>query len=171
MKRIVIAMLTVCCTATAWSAEDGKNLLTKKWRTYKSGAGKVVIQNDGIIACDLAEGGQKNASGVFQTITLNQETPKAIFVSVKCKTEKVSGKASSNFSIYMDIKHTDGSSSYGKGLKFTPGTYDWKEFSTTYVPKKPIKSIQFYFLLRRTNFGKAWFKNAVCKEVEVKKEK
>ena len=170
MKRIVIAMLTVCCIA-AWSAEDGKNLLSKKWRLYKSGVGKVVIQKDGIIACELAESGKKNASGVVQTITLNQKTPKAIFVSAECKAEKVLGKASRNFSIYLDIKHTDGSSSYGKGLNFTTGTYDWKKFSTTYVPKKPIKSINFLFLLRRTNSGKAWFKNAVCKEVEAKKEK
>ncbi len=171
MKKIVIAMLTVCCMATAWSTEDGKNLLTKKWRPYKSGVGKVVIGKDGVIACELAESGQKNASGTFQVITLNQKTPKAIFVSAECKTEKVSGKTSSNFSIYMDIKHTDGSSSYGKGLKFTPGTYDWKKFSTTYIPEKPIQSIRFYLLLRRTNFGKAWLKNVLCKEVEVKKDK
>ena len=169
MKRIAIAMLTVCCIATAWSAEDGKNLLSKKWRLYKSGVGKVVIQKDGTIACEMSEGGKKNASGVQQTIILNQKTPKAIFISVECKTEKVIGKTSRDFSIYMDVKHTDGTSSWGKGLNFTTGTYDWKKFTTTYVPKKPIKSISFLFLLRRSNSGKAWFKNAVCKEVEVKK--
>lgn len=169
MKKIAIAMLTVCCIATTWSAEDGKNLLGKKWNLYKSGVGKVIIQKDGTIACELSEGGKKNASGVQQTIVLNQKTPKAIFISAECKAEKVLGKASRNFSIYMDVKHTDGTSSWGKGLIFTTGTYDWKKFSTTYVPKKPIKSISFLFLLRRSNTGKAWFKNAVCKEVEVKK--
>jgi hypothetical protein len=170
MKKIVIAMLTVCCIVV-WSAGDGKNLLSRKWHFCKSGVGKVVIQADGSIACELSEGGRKNASGVDQTIILNQKTPQAVFVSAECKAEKVSGKASKDFSIYMDVKHTDGSSSWGRGLNFTPGTYDWKKFSVTYVPEKPIKSIRFYLLLRNTNSGKAWFRNVVCKEVETKKEK
>lgn len=170
MKTIIIAMLTACCMA-AWSAEEGKNLLSTKWRPYKSGVGKVTIQQDGIIVCEQTETGQKNASGVFQVLTLKQETPKAIFISAECKAENVSGKASRNFSIYMDIKHTDGSSSYGKGLNFDSGTYDWKKFSATYTPTKPIESIRFYLLLRRTNSGKVWFKNVTCEEFEAQKEK
>jgi len=169
MKKIIIAMLTVCCIATAFSAEEAKNLLSKKWRAYKSGVGKVIIQKDGIIVCESAKIGKKNASGIVQTIILNQEIAKPIFISAECKAEDVKGKASMNFSIYMDVKHTDGSSSWGKGLVFTTGTYDWKKFSATYVPKKPIKSISFLLLLRRTITGKASFKNVVCKEVEAKK--
>ena len=169
MKRIVIAMLTFCCIATAFSAEEAKNLVSGKWKVYKSGVGKVVIQKDGIVVCESTENGKKNASGVRQTIVLNQKVAKPIFISAECKAENVKGKASNDFSIYMDIKHTDGSSSYGKGLKFKPGTYDWKKFSATFVPKKPIKTISFLLLLRRTLTGKASFKNTVCKEVEAKK--
>ena len=169
MKRIVIAMLTFCCIATAFSAEEAKNLLSKKWRAYKSGIGKVVIQKDGIVVCESTENGKKNASGIAQTIVLNQKVAKPIFISAECKAENVKGKASMNFSIYMDIKYIDGSPAWGKGLTFTPGTYDWKKFSATFVPKKPIKKISFLLLLRRTLTGKASFKNIVCKEVEAKK--
>jgi hypothetical protein len=163
-----IVMVIACCMATAWSAEDGKNLVSKKWRPYKSGIGKVVIQKDGIIACDVTGGTKKDASGVQQAIVLNQKVAKPIFISAECKAEKVLGKAGTSFSLYMDVKHTDGTSTWGQGIKFTPGTYDWKKFTATYVPKKPIKSISFLLLLRWRS-GKAWFKNAVCKEVEAKK--
>jgi len=36
MNRIAIVMLTVCCIATAWSTEETKNLLSKKWQIYKN---------------------------------------------------------------------------------------------------------------------------------------
>jgi len=169
MKKIIIAMLTVCCMATAFSAEEAKNLLSKKWRAYKSGIGKVIIQKDGIIVCESAKIGKKNISGVQQTIILNQKVAKPIFISAECKAEDIKGKTSMNFSIYMDVQHTDGTSSWGKGLLFTTGTYDWKKFSKTYTPKKPIKSIRFLLLLRRSITGKASFKNVACKEVEAKK--
>jgi hypothetical protein len=168
MKRIAIAMLTVCCMATALSAEEAKNMVTKKWSPYKSGVGNVSILKDNTIVCEVIDGTKKDASGVRQTITLNQKVAKPIFISAECKAEKVTGTPSSSFAIYMDIKHTDGSSSWGKGLYFTPGTYDWKKFSKTFVPTKPIKSISFLLLLRWRS-GKASFKNVVCKEVETKK--
>jgi hypothetical protein len=164
-------MLITCCMATVWSAEETKNLLNNKWRVYKTGIGKVDIQKDGVIVCDVTGGGKKDASGVIQQIILNQKVAKPIFVSAECKAENVTGKASNNFSIYMDIKHTDGTSTNGKGLMFPAGTYDWKKFTATYVPKKPIKSINFLLLIRRTTAGKASFKNAVCKEVEAKEKK
>jgi hypothetical protein len=175
MNRIAkisgIAIIAVCGMTSAWSAEKAsKNLLKPKWRIYKKGIGKVIIGKDGVIACDVTGGSKKDVSGVSQTIVLNQKVAKPIFVSAECKAEKVSGKVNSNFSIYMDVRHTDGTPSYGKGLSFPVGTYDWKKFSTTYIPKKPIKSITFLLLLRRRS-GKAWFKNPVCKEVAPKAKK
>jgi hypothetical protein len=169
MKKIAIAMLVICCMlATAWSGEDGKNLLNKKWKIYKLGIGKVVIQEDGTIDCDVTGGTKQDTSGVQQIIVLNQKVAKPIFVSAECKAENVSGKPNNNFAIYMDIKYTDGTPAHGKGLNFTPGTYDWKKFSATFIPKKPIKTISFLLLLRRRS-GKASFKKPVCKEVKAKK--
>ena len=163
-----IAIIAICGMTTVFSAEiAGKNLLKPKWRIYKSGIGKVVINKDGVIACDNTNGTKKDASGVQQSITLNQKTAKPILISAECKAEKVTGKPSNSFAIYMDIKFTDGTAAWGKGLLFTPGTHDWKKFTATYVPKKPIKSISFLLLLRWRS-GKAWFKNTVCKEVEPK---
>ena len=175
MNRIVklsgIAMLVACGMTSALCAEKtGKNLLKPKWRIYKSGIGKVVIGKDGVIECDNMKGTVKgkDASGVQQTINLNQKTAKPIFISAECKAEKVEGKPSNSFAIYMDIKYIDGTPAWGKGLNFTPGTYDWKKFTATFKPAKPIKSIS-YLLLLRWRSGKAWFKNPECKEVEVKK--
>jgi hypothetical protein len=175
MNRITkisgLAMIVACGMASAWSAEKAsKNLLKPRWNLYKKGIGKVVISKDGIIACDNTGGTRKDTSGVQQTIVLNQKVAKPIIVSAECKAEKVTGKPSSSFAIYMDVKHTDGSASWGKGLYFKPGTYDWKKFSTTYSPKKPIKSISFLLLLRWRS-GKAWFKNPVCKETAPKAKK
>ena len=172
MNRIAklsgIAMVVACGMTSAFSAEKAsKNLLSSKWRIYKTGIGKVTIGKDGVIACDVAGGSKKDTAGVVQAITLNQKVAKSILVSAECKAEKVSGKVNNNFAIYMDVVHTDGTRSNGKGFSFPIGTYGWKKFSATYKPKSPIKSISFLLLLRRRS-GKAWFKNPVCKEVEPK---
>ena len=91
---------------------------------------------------------------------LNQAEAKTIEISAESKAEDVSGNADSNYSIYMDIVHPDGTKTYGVIAVFNTGTHDWEKASLSYTPAKPVKSLNYYLLFRNKT-GKVWFKNVV----------
>lgn len=156
VKSIGIAAVTCGCMFSVIGRDAGTNLL-KTWDLYGA-KGNTVIESDGSIACECK--GEKDSSGVKQSVELNQTEAKTIEFSAESKAEEVSGNADSNYSIYLDIEHTDGSKNYGVTAVFNTGTHDWEKASLSYTPVKPVKSLNYY-LLFRNKAGKVWFKNGV----------
>ena len=140
------------------SAQDASVNQLKKWEVYGTG-GTTTIQDDGVIVCENKT--DKDISGVTQLVMLNQKEVKPIEFACESKAENASGSLNeSNYAIYMDIKHTDDTYTYGIAVGFRTGTHDWEKASSSYTPAKPIKSLS-YFMLFRKKTGKVWFKNAV----------
>ncbi len=160
----VMALAVVCWAAVSVLADDAKakNLLTSKWRIYGSNK-NTVIDKDGVIACVSKGKSKKDVSGVMQNVILNQKEANPITFSAESKCEDVTGKPAPTYSIYLDIKHTDGTSTFGRIVTFKTGTHDWEKAEKTYTPKKPIKRLN-YLLLFRYRPGKVWFRNAALTE-------
>ena len=64
------------------------------------------------------------ATGVSQTVTLNQTTPGAILVRAASKAQGISGDPGKGYSLYVDIYYTDGTP-LGRTHDFQTGTTDW----------------------------------------------
>lgn len=160
MSKLIksIGIVAVACGSmfSVISQDAGANLL-KTWDTYGA-KGNTVIESDGSIACECKS--NKDSSGVKQSVEFNQTEAKTIEFSAESKAEDVSGSADSNYSIYVDIAHTDGTKAYGVIAVFNTGTHDWEKASLSYTPAKPVKSLNYYLLFRNKT-GKVWFKNSV----------
>ncbi len=157
VKSLGIAVVACGCVFSVFGQDAGANLL-KQWNLYGT-EGSTVIQDDGVIACVCKS--EKDSSGVTQAVTLDQKEAKAIEISAESKAENASGDLDvSNYSIYLDIAHPDGTYSYGVTAAFKTGTHDWEKASLSYTPTKPIKSLSYYLLFRNKT-GKVWFRNAV----------
>jgi len=91
-----------------------------------------------------------------QTITLNQQAPRPIFVRGHAKAENVSGHPDRSFAVYVDIYYTDGTPLYGQTIDWQTGTTDWQYGELLIEPAKPIRHVNVYLLLRGHS-GTAWF--------------
>lgn len=156
IKSVGIVAAVCGCVCSVIGQDAGENLL-KTWNLYGN-EGNTIIQNDGIIACESKS--KKESSGVKQFVNLNQKEVKTIEISAESKAKNVSGKVDANYSVYIDITHSDGSKTYGVVASFNPGTHDWEKTSLSYTPTKPIMSLT-YILLFRSRTGKVWFRDAV----------
>lgn len=154
VKSLGIAVLAYGCVFSVLGQDKGANLLAK-WNIM----GSTTIQDDGVIAAECK--GEKDTSGVVQSVELNQTEAKTIEFSAESKAENASGDFSPyNYSIYIDIVNQDGTSTPCITAGFNTGTHDWEKASLTYTPTKPIKSLSYYLMFRNKT-GKVWFKNAV----------
>ncbi|NOX54516.1 MAG: hypothetical protein GXP27_08770, partial [Planctomycetes bacterium] len=112
----------------------------------------------------LSNGSASLRCGASQTIVLNQKTPRPVFVRGFAKAEEVSGVRDRGFSIYVDIYHTDGTPSYGHAITFQTGTTDWQYGELLIHPKKPIRNVNVYLLLRGHR-GTVWFDDILAAEL------
>ena len=106
-------------------------------------------------------------SGASQTITLNQKTPRPIFVRGHAKADGVSGHAGTGFSVYVDIYYTDGTPLYGHTINWQTGSTDWQYGEMTIEPAKPIRNVNVYLLLRGHS-GTAWFDDLFVAETPLR---
>ena len=66
----------------------------------------------------------------------------------------------SDYCIYLDIYHSDGSTTWAERVEFTPGTHGWEKRCGAIVPKKPVKKIKMFALCRKGDrLGKAEFRD------------
>ena len=133
---------------------DGENLLkADAWRPWQKG----FTREGALFVCD--NGGEGSVQrGVSQTVVLNQAAPHPIVATCWSKAEGVGGSANSDYSLYLDLVYTDGTSLWGQVSPFKTGTHDWQRAQVTVFPAKPVRSLSFHMLLRR-HAGKASFKD------------
>ena len=78
----------------------------------------------------------------------------------------------SDYCIYLDIYHPDGSATWAERADFTQGTHDWEKMMGALIPKKPVSKIQVYAVCRNgKNVDKAEFRNFFLERREGKGER
>ncbi|MFW6437410.1 MAG: hypothetical protein ACOCZ7_00235 [Armatimonadota bacterium] len=95
--------------------------------------------------------------GAAQQVEINQETPAPLVIEGESKALDVSGAQDSNYSLYVDLIHADGTPLWGQVATFSPGTHDWEHARYVIEPTKPIRSANVH-LLFRNHGGTAWFR-------------
>jgi hypothetical protein len=132
--------------------EEISDGIPRGWRPYRDGFKPDDRENhsgETSIRC-------KGRSGALQTIELDQEEPRPIFISGWSKAESVSGSPDSNYSLYVDIIYSDGTPLWGQTVNFSTGTHDWEYRERFILPEKPIKRLSFHALFRGHD-GTVWF--------------
>jgi hypothetical protein len=139
----------------------GENLLAPGvWRPWQKGFEK----KDGVFICDNASDARVQR-GISQTVALNQTRPEPIVAVAWSKADAVRGSRDSDYSLYLDLVYSDGSTLWGQVAPFNVGTHDWEKAQVIVFPEKPIKSVSFHMLLRR-HPGKAWFRDPELRVVK-----
>ena len=140
--------------------QSGDNLLkADAWRGWQSG----FAREEDTFVCDNGADAQAQR-GVSQTVVLNQEKPEPIIATAWSKAEGVGGTRDSDYSLYLDLRYTDGTPLWGQVDSWTVGTHDWEKAQVIVFPEKPVASVSFYMLLRG-HAGKAWFRDPELKVV------
>ncbi len=134
--------------------QAGENLLTAGgFHAYEKG----FVREGNLWVCDNGSDA-KGRRGVAYSLRLNQTRPEPIVAAAWSKAEGVSGSADSNYSVYIDLVYTDGSTLWGQSAPFSTGSHDWQRRQVVVLPDKPVKSLSFYMLFRE-HAGKAWFRD------------
>ena len=135
-------------------SKDGKELLG--WENFNPKNPYVVVTDESNTLRISGKSDGKVAFGVKQTIEYLTPSVKPINISGWSRATDI--KRGAEYCIFLDILHTDGSWTYSVRAKWQPGTHGWEATEFSYRPKKPVKKI-FYFILLRKNSGSAMFKD------------
>ena len=130
-----------------------ENLIKQNaWRPWHKG----FERQGNIFICDNGDDAQAQR-GISQTVVLNQTKPEPIVATAWSKAESVGGSRNSDYSLYLDLVYSDGSSLWGQTDSYNVGTGNWEKAEVTVIPEKPIRSVSFHMLMRRHK-GKAYFR-------------
>lgn len=104
--------------------------------------------------------------GLSYVVELDQQRPLPITAECWSKAEDVGPGAAGDYSLYLDLEFTDGTTLWGQIAPFDPGTHDWQRRVVTLFPPKPVRSVALYALLRART-GTAWFDDLALAEIEL----
>jgi len=122
---------------------------------------------DGGRALKLVNEVTTDTHGAYQVITLNQTEPRPLYFSGWSKAECVTGDQDSNYSVYLDVRYTNDTWSYGHTLQFDTDACDWQFRADFLVPAKSVLEVYVYCLLRWTHSGTVWFDDLSVREGEI----
>ena len=127
------------------------------WTKFEGGFDFAVGQGrNGGNALVMQRDENDKARGASQVIVLEQTAPSRVTLSGWSRAENISGQADNDYALFADVLYADGSNDWGINAPFQTGTHDWQRAELVFTPKKPIKSLTFYAMLRN-HTGKAWF--------------
>jgi len=98
------------------------------------------------------------ALGAIQSVVLNHDRPIKLAVEGWSKAENVVGQPDNNYSLYVDLTHTDGTPLWGQTAVFNTGTHDWQFSRRIIESDKPFASARVHLLFRNRH-GSVWFKD------------
>ncbi len=104
---------------------------------------------------------RRGAQGV---VTLNQRHPQPILVEGWSKASGVGGFRNNDYSVYVDLEHTDGTPLWGQTAPFSVGSHGWERQRVLIIPSKPIRTVRVYALFRH-HVGTAWFDDFAVREL------
>ena len=124
-----------------------------------------------VIDSAVAHGGSKSVrippgklSAAVQKITLNQAYARPIYFSGWSKASGVENKCRMEYSLYLDITYTDGSTATSPYVCYSGGTHDWEYVDKVVIPDKPVAWVQIWTMLYATGSGTAWFDDLAAGE-------
>jgi hypothetical protein len=148
------------------SGPDGKGGGIPRWEPVDAGYDidrTVRHHGDQSIRCDnLHENGRRGAAC---HIDLNQDHPVPVLVIGWSKADAVSGVPNPDYSLYIDLEYTDGTTLWGQSAPFHTGTHDWERRRVLVLPSKPIRSMTVNALFR-SHSGTAWFDDFSAHSIE-----
>lgn len=128
--------------------ESGGSTAATGWTAWGSGytiSTAEAHSGDRSLGCELSGTGQ---CGAYQGIALNRSNALPLKVSAWSKAAAVSGTASTDYSIWVDLTFSDDTTQYGEAEAINVGTHDWQKTSFYIDPPKPVKSLLVYVLFR-----------------------
>jgi hypothetical protein len=129
---------------------------------YRAAAGEGRSNTTALVCEAPAAGGWRGAS---QTLALNRTNSVPITIRGWSRAQDVTGNTDNDYSLYVDIVHTDGTPLWGQTGNFRTGTHDWEPAVFTIYPAKPVRSLSLYCLFRGPHAGKVWFDDVAIEEV------
>ncbi len=103
--------------------------------------------------------------GAQSRVALHQKKAVPVEVTGWSKAEKVGGVQDSDYSLYVDLAYTDGTTLWGRVEGFHAGTHDWERRHLLIIPTKPIESLTVNALFRK-HAGTAWFDDFSVHELD-----
>jgi len=113
----------------------------------------------------LSNAASNDASGIYQTLQVNQSAPKLIVFSGWSKAANVTGDIDRGYALYMDVFYTDGTSQFALTAPFATGTHDWTRGQLYFQPQKPVQTVTVYGIFRDGHRGEVWFDDFSVKEI------
>ncbi|HIE53207.1 MAG TPA: hypothetical protein EYP85_15755 [Armatimonadetes bacterium] len=123
----------------------------------------------------VAHGGQASArvetnadvpeAGLAQRVEVNQKEPRPLVISGWSRAQDLSDGADWQYSLYVDLRYTDGTPLYMQVAAFTGGTHDWEFAEKRIVPEKPVATASVYAFIRQRT-GTAWFDDLFFGELD-----
>ncbi len=102
--------------------------------------------------------------GAHATIALNQRGAQPIVVEGWSKALGVGGFRNNDYSVYVDLEHTDGTPLWGQTAPFSVGTHGWEKQRVLILPSKPVRRLHVYALFRH-HVGTVWFDDFAVREL------
>jgi hypothetical protein len=102
---------------------------------------------------------------VSHNVELNQKQPAPLVISGWSKAERVTGKRGANYSVWVDLQYTDGTSLWGQKATFNVGTHDWQLAEFPFVVAKPVRRATVNVLFRGSATGTVWFDDVALQEL------
>lgn len=135
------------------------------WSNYEKGYELAPGEGrGGSTAAKMTRGAQDPDAGCAQHVTLNQKEPRPLVARVWTKAQDVSGEPDNNYSLYIDLMFTDGTTGWGHLVEAKTGTHDWQALGEAIVPEKPVRALAYHLLLRKPHTGTVWFSDAFLAE-------
>ena len=140
---------------------DGKTL--EGWKNYNPANPFSVVTDESNTIRVSGKSDGKTGFGLKQEIEYEVPSKKPINIGGWSKASDV--KRGAEYCIYLDILHPDGSWTYSIRAQWKPGTHDWEYAEFSHRPKKPVKKISYFILLRK-NSGTAMFRDVTLTRKE-----
>ena len=147
--------------------EAGDSASFEGWSAYEEGYAVDASESHSPgRSARLSSATDGESHGIYQSVTLEQTEPRPIYFGGWSRSDGVTGEQNADYSIYIDITYQDDTNLFCQTVEFGVGTHDWTWGESVVVPQKPIRSLSYYMLLRRTHTGSVWFDDLTLNEVQ-----
>ena len=173
MIKLVVALVLILSPGCVWSEqllsnpgfEKREGKAASSWTGWASGYEvDEAVRRSGAASVRCSNASQTEARGASYRLILNQTKARPIIVTGWSRAENVSGVADNDYSIYVDLRYTDGSPLWGQTAPFSVGTHDWEQRRVFIMPAKPIRELSIHALFR-SHSGTVWFDDFAAHEL------
>ena len=99
-------------------------------------------------AVGVSNPSNEHVTGIIQRTIVGKFRPMTLTVSVFVAGYDITGSNDAGFSLYTDVKYTDGSEDWGLFEPFPVGTYNWTLVERQFNYPRPVASVTLYIMMR-----------------------